>query len=135
MRGIIPHFSLVFNQGFLRCRQARRASVVIPKAKAFGLSEEGAACQRRISPFSEAIQDLTSRSLLLVRWNSKFRNKSLIPIMNPKAKSRWYNKPFMPMSSRLWIFEGSHGGQASRLTTNDLRSQAGRLRYIPEAQK
>jgi hypothetical protein len=55
--------------------------------------------------------------------------------MNPKAKSRWYNKPFMPMSSRLWIFEGSHGGQAYRLTTNDLRSQAGRLRYIPEAQK
>jgi hypothetical protein len=59
---------------------------MIPRQKAFGLSEEGAACQRRISPFSEAIPDLTSRSLLLVRWNSKFRNKSLIPKMNPKAK-------------------------------------------------
>ena len=37
-------------------------------------------------------------------------------------------------SPRLWIFEGSCVGQASRLTSNDLRPQARRPRYIPEAQ-
>jgi hypothetical protein len=39
------------------------------------------------------------------------------------------------MSQCLWIFEGAYVGQASRLTSNDLPTQARRLRYIPEVQK
>jgi hypothetical protein len=35
----------------------------------------------------------------------------------------------------LWIFEGAYVGQASRLASNDLPTQARRLRYIPEVQK
>jgi hypothetical protein len=33
------------------------------------------------------------------------------------------------MSPRLWAFEGVPVGQASRLPSNDLQSQAGRLRH------
>jgi hypothetical protein len=35
----------------------------------------------------------------------------------------------------MWIFEGAYVGQASRLTSNDLPTQARRLRYIPKVQK
>jgi len=35
----------------------------------------------------------------------------------------------------LWIFEGAHVGQASRLSSNDSRPQARRPRYLAEAQK
>jgi hypothetical protein len=35
----------------------------------------------------------------------------------------------------LWIFEGAYVGQASRLTSNDLPTQARHLRYIPKVQK
>jgi hypothetical protein len=41
----------------------------------------------------------------------------------------------IPKSPKLWIFAGVHVGQASRLTSNDIRPQARRLRYIPEVQK
>jgi hypothetical protein len=34
------------------------------------------------------------------------------------------------MSPRLWTFEGAHVGQASRLPSSDLQSQAGRPRHI-----
>jgi alpha-L-fucosidase len=40
--------------------------------------------------------------------------------------------PKFPM---LWIFEGAHVGQASRLSSNDIRPQARRPHYLPEAQK
>jgi hypothetical protein len=40
---------------------------------------------------------------------------------------------FMPRGSR--ILEGCNVGQASRLTSSGLQSQASRPRYIPEAQK
>jgi len=40
---------------------------------------------------------------------------------------------FMPRGSR--ILEGANVGQASRLTSSGLHSQARRPRYIPEAQK
>lgn len=35
----------------------------------------------------------------------------------------------------FWILKIAYVGQASRLTSNDLRSQAGRPRYIPQVQK
>jgi hypothetical protein len=35
----------------------------------------------------------------------------------------------------LWIFEGAYVGQVFRLTSNDLPTQARRLRYIPKVQK
>ena len=39
------------------------------------------------------------------------------------------------MLPRLWVYEVAYVGRASRLTSNDLRLQAGRPHYIPEVQK
>jgi hypothetical protein len=52
----------------------------------------------------------------LLKMNRRARFKEMV-----KTALGFTPAELIPMSPRLWIFEGSYGGRASRLTSNNFR--------------